>query len=378
MSRSDRLRRGLSFRVCPAHDFAEASALWAGLNRSLAGNHPLLDPRFVGPLVRHFGSEIRPEHLRLVLAYDGDRPVAGLIFKRVAPTVWRLFCPDQAPLAPAIVDRDWLMQQNPGDPLRGGSQFLSALAARALGRAMVLRLTAQDALVSPWPPLATRPPFELRHQARTVAIDTQTGFDAYWRGRSKRLRQEMRQKLGRLAADGMSPRISVVSAPDCIGAAVDAFALLESAGWKGSAGSALTPGSAQHQFYREVLGNFAVSGASAVYQMHIGEKIVASQMTLLQAGMRVLLKTTFDEQFRGFGVGRVADYLSFQVMFEDAATRSIEFYCNASDMEIRWGTSERTIVNVLWYASSIARGVVRCARAASTWRRTLKTQGSHQ
>lgn len=353
----------LTFQVHSAHDFDAVASLWAGLNAALTGNHPFLDPGFVGPLVHHFGSKIRPDDLKLVFAHDGDRAVAALIAERIAPTVWQLFCPAQAPIPPAIFDRHWLLQEGPDSSNGSPGDFLGLLASSALGHVSVLRLTAQDPLMSPWPTVAATAAFEQRFQARTAAIDTQGGFEAYWAGRSKGLRKEMRRRLDQLGADGISPRIRVVSDPDGMAHAVDDFARIESAGWKGVAGTAVSPGGLQHAFYREIMSNFAGDGGAAVYQLHLGERIVASQMTLHRSGMRVILKTTFDEQFRSYGVGRVADYLAYQLMFGDPATHSIEMYTNASADDLRWATSERTVVNVLWYSSTLARRGVRIARS---------------
>lgn len=363
----------LTFQVHPAHDFDAVATRWASLNAAFNGNHPLLDPQFIGPLVHYFGAAIRPELLKLVFVHEGDRPVAALMAECVAPTVWQLFSPEQAPVAPAVFDQHWFFRQGPDCHGVSPSEFMGSLASSALGNASVLRLAAQDPLVSPWPTVAPTGAFEQRFQLRTAAIDARGDFETYWAGRSKGLRKEMRRRLEKLGADQGSPHMRVVNDPDGIDRAVDEFARIEQAGWKGIAGTAVRPGGRQHAFYRKVMENFAADGGAAVYRLFLGERVVASQMTLQQSGMTVILKTTFDEQFRKHGVGRVADYLAYQLMFKDPATHSIEWYTNASADDLRWATSERTIVNVLWYSSKIARHGVGIARSLKAQLQKLRS-----
>src|SRR5690606_10589543 len=74
---------------------------WQQLNERCFGAHPLLDPRFLMPLIRVYGGS------GVWLARLADPSgVAGLaLIERASPFRWRLFQPTQAPLGLIMVDQ---------------------------------------------------------------------------------------------------------------------------------------------------------------------------------------------------------------------------------------------------------------------------------
>src|SRR5204862_5121764 len=111
---------------------------------------------------------------------------------------------------------------------------------------------------------------------------------------------------------------------------------LESAGWKGQTGTAIHADNVQGRFYREALERFATTDAARVYQLHLGGRVIASQLAIQQNRMMVLLKTAHDESFAAYSPGRLLDYLMLERLFEQRSVSVVEFYTKASSEDARW------------------------------------------
>jgi len=100
-----------TFQPVTAFDGPTTDA-WQEANRRWQGAHPLLDIKFVGPLVEHFGHP----GLRLAIETVGGEPRSAAICERARPGVWQLFLPSQAQIAPAVFGP-------PGADDEGASRF---------------------------------------------------------------------------------------------------------------------------------------------------------------------------------------------------------------------------------------------------------------
>ena len=304
---------------------------WDRLNRQLMAGHAMLDGAFVDALLRHFGAG----GVQLAVACDGETPVAMLLLNRQARGlgVWSSFLPSQTQIGPTLVTPDL---------------DLGGLLAVLPGYASELDLLCNDPRFGDLRELPGRPVKGLPH-ALTMSVNLRNGFDDYWAQRPRKLIQNMRRYLRRLQSEDGTERLDVISAPEAIAAAVDRYAALESSGWKGREGTAVSSDNPQGRFYAEAMSQFAARGEALVYELWLGDDLLASRMLLLRGDMVVMLKTAFHEQFERFAPGRVLLLRTLEDLFKRVPGGVVEFYTNAEADLLAWSTSQRWINHVSIY-----------------------------
>src|SRR5574337_127872 len=120
--------------------FEEARDAWDALNRS-QGNHILLDSRFVGPLLRYFGTD----GVLLGINENSRRPGMALLVKK-SPGFWETFQPSQAPLGLILLGH----RDDTGENL---FELLCCLSRYSLE----LSVLRQDPAISAFPPSFNHP-----------------------------------------------------------------------------------------------------------------------------------------------------------------------------------------------------------------------------
>jgi len=336
----------------------ELPPAWQDLNERALGSHPLADPRFLGPLLRHFGAG----GVFLAQLDVAGRCVGLALLRHRRALRWSLFQPSQAPLGPMLVDRGavapedairWLIRDLPGHPLE-------------------LELTFQDPEYSPLP--REDGGFERLHHATTMGMAVDEPFEAYWANRKKKLRYNLRRYHRELEQAGGTPEFRILEEAESVDSAVDAYGDLESAGWKGEQGTALHPGNAQGAAYREILREFARARQAVVHDMLIDGRLVASRLIVITGGMAVMLKTTFDEEYSRFGLGRVHLHRVLKDLFARQDVKRIEFYTNASPDQLQWASTSRSIYHVNCYRHPAWRRSR--AIASQVWGRMRRSGGA--
>ncbi|MDR7295153.1 CelD/BcsL family acetyltransferase involved in cellulose biosynthesis [Pelomonas aquatica] len=313
----------------PAQGLGRHRDDWDALNERLFGGHPLLDAGFVDALLRHFGE---PGLHLCTASQGGARPQAMTLLKRQnrGLGIWSSFLPMQAQIAPAL-----MTQSTPAKHL------LKLLPAYATQLDLLCNdprfgdLRGQGAHVMP--------------HALTMSVSLAGGFDDYLAQRPRKLMQNMRRYLRRLQSEGGRERVDVVTAPELMAAAVDRYAALESRGWKGRKGTAVRSDNAQGRFYADVMRCFAERGEAMVYELWLGEDLLASRMMLSRGGMTVMLKTAFDENFERFAPGRILLLRTLEDLFKRTPGGVVEFYTDAEADLLAWSTSQRWINHVSVY-----------------------------
>lgn len=348
-------------------DFFTASALiagpdptlgtdWARLNAESFANHPLTSMEFIGPLVHYFAG---PD-VSLARAEGPGAERSLILLQRGKSGIWTTFSPGQAPIGPALVVNP--MQIAP---------LLSALPGFALG----IDFMCQDPMHSRLVGLEPSARREQHRHVTTTAIELAGTFDEYWSDRNKKLRGNIKRYLKRLADRGKQVRLEVRTSPTDVLAGVDRYGLLESAGWKGQAGTALHPTNKQGHFYREMARNFSANHCSRVYELYFDDHLAASRLAVTNERMIVMLKTTYDETLSDLAPGRILLHLLLEREFNLRCHSRIEFYTNANADSIAWSTTTRDIYHVSQYRSGIIRGLITGTRQ---WRRNLRKSRSPQ
>lgn len=303
--------------------FAGFSNEWDHLNRQLFDGHPLFDSRFVGALLDFFGNGTE----RLCIHRSNDTVDGALILCPRSFGRWALFLPAQAQVG-AMLLRD--------------AAILETLMAALPGYAWTIDLLAIDPGFSPDLTHMALPRTLSRHTL-TMSVDASGTFDAYWQARPNQLRKNLRRYQRRCTEDLGAPRLTDVTNVDAIDDALDRYGEMESSGWKGKAGTAISRTNAQGAFYSALLRQFALAGKGRVAELRFADKLAASRLLVGNDRMWVILKTTYDESLAAFAPGRQLLYELLRRITDESSNTTVEFYTNATRDQAEWATDLRYI-----------------------------------
>lgn len=325
----------------------EFSAEWDELNSRSFRAHPMLWSGFVNQLLRHFanGSE-----LLCVRRIEGKAD-AMLVLRRRDFGTWATFLPSQAQIAPALLP-----------DLAAAQDLLRHLPSPAWALDLMCIDTGftQTGGLEATPRAASR---TLEH-ARTIAIPMIGSFEHYWASRHKKLTSNMRRYERRMQEEGLQPEFRIVDQALEIDAAVLRYAALESRGWKGSSGTALTADNEQGHFYRDIMREFAQLGKALVFEMWLGAEMVASRLVILRNESVVFLKTTYAEAYAKLAPGRILLMFVIRNLHQRYPGRRIEFYTNADQDLLSWGSETRLILHFSLYRHALMARTFSAARRA--------------
>jgi CelD/BcsL family acetyltransferase involved in cellulose biosynthesis len=323
--------------------FDRFRAAWDQLDNAQFRSHPLLASGFVAALVKHFGA---PGDV-LALHTEGATPDSMMILRRRRLGVWSTFLPSQTPLAPAMV---------------AANRDLHDLLSRLPGINIALELLCQDPLYVDIPQLAGSSPADVSTHVTTVSVALDGSFADYWQQRDAKLRENMRRYLRRAESAGSSLRLDLIISKPALLDALARFGEMESAGWKGRNGTAIHPDNAQGRFYADVFCDLAESSQVRMYELRLGEALLASQIAINNRHSLVLLKTTYDETRSNMAPGRLLLQLLIEREFNQHDFRTIEFYTKAGPEDIKWCTDSRHILHVVVFRSRAVKELNRTVR----------------
>jgi CelD/BcsL family acetyltransferase involved in cellulose biosynthesis len=322
----------MSWSLYPVAQFAAHAEAWRRLHAA-SGGHALLAFDFVAPLLVEFagGDELLACH------ETGGQITAMAVLVRSGRASWSTFQPAQAPIG--------LWLQLPGQPM---TQLLGALVKRLPGLALVCAVTQCDPLLAPRP--------RDSHQVRAIDyIDTARitlagGFDAYWQGRGKNLRANLKKQRARLAKEGVQARIEVSRASTDVAAAVADFGRLEGAGWKARAGTAVNIDNAQGRYYRAMLEAFCARGAGSIYRYWFDGQLVAMDLCVEDGDSIVVLKTAYDESVPShYSPTLLMREEACRRLFDEGRFARIEFYGKVMEWHLRWTDEIRALYHMNYY-----------------------------
>lgn len=324
-------------------DLGEYTAAWDRLNRELFNDHPLSSSLFVNGMLRQFGSGAE----YLCIYRENGVETAMCIVRRRKPMVWISFLPSQAQIAPTLV----------GDPAP-----LASLVGSLPGFAVQLDMMCNDPAFGGVLDGAARR--HLRNHALTMKIDLRGTFADYWASRSKQLQSNVKQRDRRLAEAGHNKRVVKITDPAEMLAAVDRYAALECAGWKGLNATAVGSTPEQHQFYRDLMLGAASEGNAFVFELWFGEQLAASRLLVRRNRMWVILKTSYNEGLGAFAPGRMLLCAVIDDAFRTEPEGKIEFYTDADETQLEWATSQRWIQHRTFHRHRVSEGLGVAMRAA--------------
>jgi hypothetical protein len=314
---------------------AQFSCEWDELNRQLFSSHPLFDSRFVNLLLQYFGTGKE----RLLRLSDGDIPCGMTIIQPTNFGGWQSFLPSQLQASALLFKRGC-----------AANDILSTMPLSATR----LDLLSVDPLYSTLDYSLDSENFSIRH-ALTMSIELAGTFDDYWFSRSKGLRDNLARYQRRLERDGFDLSFRCYEAPDDMKDAVARYSQLETRGWKGDLGTAVSEKNGQQLFYADVLMAFAITGQAFVMELWIGDQLGASRLFIKNDQMIVCLKTTFDEELKAYSLGRILLKMAINELYSRVPGGYIEFYTDATADQLSWATHHRFIEHKTLYLGEYSR-----------------------
>jgi CelD/BcsL family acetyltransferase involved in cellulose biosynthesis len=310
---------------------------WDALN-DRTGALPFLASDVVLAALTHFGSG---REILCVGSSAGETVAMALLTRKNAFT-WESFQPSQLPLGAYLQVPEFRVDA-------AATSLLSALPKPAL----ILGLTQLD------PAWLARPQASasvaVLDYIETAWVNISGSFDDYWSARGKNLRQNMRKQRNKLEAEGITPRLEIITTPDSISGAIIDYGRLESAGWKAEIGTAVQLDNAQGRFYREILESACQRGEGLVYRYWFGEKAVAIDLCVQHRDALVILKTTYDENYKAVSPAFLMREESFRKLFEGGSIKRIEFFGKMMEWHTRWTEHSRRLYHLTCYRWSWVR-----------------------
>jgi len=321
----------VKWQVLPGADFDRRSLDWDRLGEAV-GAPPFLRSAFLRPALKEFGSR---QEVLAACSVDRDLRAMALLTRR-SRGLWATFQPSQLPLGA------WIM--HPGEDLES---LLESLLRALPGFGLAIGVTQIDPELTPRPPARSR--LRTLDYIETAWVPLERSFDAYWEGRGKNLRTNMRKQRAKLEAEGTKTRLEELTRPEEVAGVIADYGRLESVGWKAAGGTAIHPDNAQGRFYRAMLESFCAAGAGRMYRYWFGDKVVAVDLCIEGGGTLVVLKTTYDESIKTYSPAFLMRQEAFKRLFDEGRVRRVEFFGRLMDWHTRWTSEARGLYHINYY-----------------------------
>ena len=315
-----------------------SAAAWDACNQRMFQGHLLFDSRFVGNMLKHFGSGQE----RLMQRTNAEGATEMCLLRSGGWGRWETFFPSQAQISPVMVD---------------SRASLAGMFKALPGLPMQIDFLGQDV---PYSHVVDglAPGGQAIGHATTINVTLSGTFEDYWNSRPKNLIKNIRRYKNRLAQAGSQVRLVQIDSPGDMAGAVTRYGQLEAESWKQLEGTAVLPDNAQGRFYTDVLTDFAQTGNALVYELWLDDRLAASRLVVFDRQMLIILKTAYNKDMAQFAPGRLLLYEVIADAYRRVPGGTLEFYTNATADQFDWATHSRTIVHQTVYRSS-ALGVAR-------------------
>jgi hypothetical protein len=194
--------------------------------------------------------------------------------------------------------------------------------------------------------------------AQNIKLRIAGSFADYWQARPKRLRKDITKSFNRLNKDSIQISHKAIDDKQHMPDAINRYGMLEIQGWKGKNGTAIHPSNTQGQFYNALLLSFTHNKHALVFESYIDEQLVASRLCIRNEQTLIILKTTFDENYSHYGLGKLNRYKLIEYLFDNQYVKCVDFYTHASKEQVYWSTEQRPMYNASFYRfSTIEKGI---------------------
>ncbi len=301
---------------------------WDRLNHRYHSGHPMLDSRFVSALLTYF-----PKSVDALCGYSNGERVTILLVERTGGAVRKLYKPSQAQLALALMPEEVMDIPRMLKALPDSVGRLDFFALDPTYHAGMLRQSVSD-----------RQPAALN-----MIVSTSGAYANYWQDRPKQLKKNAAKYRRRLEADYETVEFRASQRQADMHYGVARYGFVESSGWKGEKGTALHPANPQGNFYRKIMSDFAYTDQALIAELWAEDKLVASRLCIYTSDLFIILKTTYDQSFSAYSVGRLLLENTIRWVFDSSMSPDIDFYTDASRDQLHWSTGTRQLENLSCY-----------------------------
>jgi CelD/BcsL family acetyltransferase involved in cellulose biosynthesis len=188
-----------------------------------------------------------------------------------------------------------------------------------------------------------------------------------------RRRKEADRQRRRLADTG-ALGFAMARTPDEVAAALDAFLALESAGWKGQAGTDLRSAPGALSFIRDAAAGLAPAGAFRVATLTLDGRPIASGLIAVAQRRAFYLKTTYDEGLSRFSPGLLLTLDLTAALLDDPSVDDADSIAIADHPMIDRVWTQRFEVASVIVSTGQPRTMFRLAVAAEGWRDAVRVR----
>ncbi len=310
---------------------------WDAINRT-QGNHILLDSRIVSLYLKHFSKT------PLLLGFSDDNTFPGaIILEPQRFGLWKTFQPAQAPLGLFILS-------NPVNIPFQIENLLHSLPGLPLG----FSATYQDSDFSILTQLENSMSRERIHFMDTARISLTGSFDEYWKSRKKDMKENVDRRLRRLNEQSISIQLLENQEKSKMAACLQEYSRLESTGWKGKAGTAVSSSNIQGHFYQALLEIFSETQETIIFELIFNHQVVASQLALQRDENLFFLKMAYDENFKKFSPGFLLRKMILERLYHEEKIKKVEFYGRArKGWTDKWTEEFRSMFHMNFYRNTL-------------------------
>lgn len=169
------------------------------------------------------------------------------------------------------------------------------------------------------------------------AEDKQPAITEFFKGTRKHLRQELDRRLRRLKELG---DVEFVVSTEASQELMQTYFALESKGWKGRGGTAVTDDPLVARMHDEFAREVAANQSLFVYQLKLNGKTIAMSLNIRYGDETIHWKTSYDEEYSKYSPGN----LLFRELLSDCirnGSTEIDFLSPPTPNKRFWATGER-------------------------------------
>jgi len=167
--------------------------------------------------------------------------------------------------------------------------------------------------------------------------DKQQAIADFFKGSRKHLRQELDRRLRRLRELGS---VEFVVSTEATPEVMQTYFDLESKGWKGRGGTAVTDDPLVAQMHREFASEVADRRSLFIYQLKLDGRTIAMSLNIRYGDETIHWKTSYDEEFSRYSPGNLLFRELVSDCIRDGSTE-IDFLSPSTPNKRFWATGER-------------------------------------
>ncbi len=303
--------------------------------------------------------------VRILMVEENGALLAALplVEERWGPLrIGRLPGGDLCSVGDLLVDRDW--QHNDAGPL---AMLVKAVAR--LGWPMV-RYDAVLPRTQRWQAFLSAAEkgdlhYLARHRGVTGVIAVRGTWQAYFAGRSRNHRRQMRVVHKRASEAGTLELRMLANPPiDQIESLLRRGFEVEDRGWKGVGGSSTLREPGAYRFFVEQAKLLAVSGHLLLTFLELSNRSIAFEYGWLSKGVYHSLKVGFDEAYRHLSPGQLLRYRMMERLFAGGEVTCVDYLGPLSDATGKWTTDTYPVSRVVMANGKFGRALLRIYRIA--------------